>query len=109
MAKAKGTATARLRRIPPCRSPSTDASRHTPRRPDREAIPSDAGRCQPFTRARQTAEIIAAVLGVKVELEAAFREQSFGIFAGQPYESLVGDAAYHDGPGGSGARRVASR
>jgi broad specificity phosphatase PhoE len=52
----------------------------------------------PFTRARQTAEIIAEVLGLVVELEAAFREQSFGIFAGQPYDVLVGDAAYHEGP-----------
>jgi broad specificity phosphatase PhoE len=52
----------------------------------------------PFARARQTAEIIAAVLGLSVEFDAAFREQSFGIFAGQPYESLIGDAAYHEGP-----------
>ena len=47
----------------------------------------------PFTRARQTAEIIAAVLGLSVDLDAAFREQSFGIFAGQPYEALLSDAA----------------
>jgi broad specificity phosphatase PhoE len=52
----------------------------------------------PFTRARQTAEIIAEVLGLTVEIEAAFREQSFGVFAGQPYDALVGDAAYHEGP-----------
>jgi len=52
----------------------------------------------PFTRARQTAEIIGEVLGLSVELDAAFREQSFGIFAGRPYESLLSDAAYHDGP-----------
>jgi broad specificity phosphatase PhoE len=52
----------------------------------------------PFARARQTAEIIAGVLGLTVELEAAFREQSFGVFAGQPYEALLGDAAYHEGP-----------
>ena len=52
----------------------------------------------PFTRARQTADIIAAVLGLSVELDAAFREQSFGIFAGQPYEALLTDAAYHEGP-----------
>lgn len=52
----------------------------------------------PYARARQTAEIIAAACGLTVELEAALREQSFGVFAGQPYESLLGDAAYHDGP-----------
>lgn len=52
----------------------------------------------PFTRAHQTAEIIAALLGLPLELEAAFREQSFGIFAGQPYDALIGDAAYHEGP-----------
>ena len=52
----------------------------------------------PFARARQTAEIIAAVLGLPVEFDAAFREQSFGIFAGQPYDALLTDAAYHEGP-----------
>jgi broad specificity phosphatase PhoE len=52
----------------------------------------------PYVRARQTAEIIAAVVGLAVEFDAAFREQSFGIFAGQPYEALLGDAAYHEGP-----------
>jgi broad specificity phosphatase PhoE len=52
----------------------------------------------PFTRARQTAEIIAAVLGLPVAFEAALREQSFGIFAGQPYDALLSDAAYHEGP-----------
>jgi broad specificity phosphatase PhoE len=52
----------------------------------------------PFTRARQTAEIIAGEFGLTVEFEAAFREQSFGVFAGQPYDALVSDAAYHEGP-----------
>ena len=52
----------------------------------------------PFARARQTAEIIAGVLALTVAIEPALREQSFGIFAGQPYEALLGDAAYHDGP-----------
>lgn len=51
----------------------------------------------PYARARETAEIIAATCGLGVELEAALREQSFGIFAGQPYDSLVTDAAYHEG------------
>jgi len=52
----------------------------------------------PYARARQTAEIIGAVLGLSVEIEAALREQSFGVFAGQPYEALLTDAAYHEGP-----------
>ncbi len=52
----------------------------------------------PFTRARQTADIIAEVFGLTVEFEAAFREQSFGVFAGQPYDALLSDAAYHEGP-----------
>ena len=51
----------------------------------------------PFARARQTAEIIAGVLALIVEVEPALREQSFGVFAGQPYEALLGDAAYHEG------------
>jgi broad specificity phosphatase PhoE len=52
----------------------------------------------PFARARQTAEIIAAALGLSVELEADLREQSFGVFAGQSYDVLLQDAAYHEGP-----------
>jgi 2,3-bisphosphoglycerate-dependent phosphoglycerate mutase len=52
----------------------------------------------PFARARQTAEIIGAVCQVVVETVADLREQSFGVFAGQPYTALVNDAAYHDGP-----------
>jgi probable phosphoglycerate mutase len=52
----------------------------------------------PFARARQTAEIIAATLGLSVEFDAAFREQNFGIFAGQPYDALISNAAYHEGP-----------
>ena len=52
----------------------------------------------PYTRARQTAEIIAAAFDLGVEIEAALREQSFGIFAGRPYDSLVSDASYHEGP-----------
>jgi len=52
----------------------------------------------PFARARETAEIIAATFDLPVDLEPALREQSFGVFAGQPYESLLTDAAYHQGP-----------
>ena len=52
----------------------------------------------PFRRAQQTAEIIADVLGLGVEFESALREQSFGKLAGRPYEALLSDAAYHEGP-----------
>ena len=52
----------------------------------------------PFARARETADIIAAALQLPVEFEAALREQSFGVFAGKPYDALVQDAAYHEGP-----------
>ena len=52
----------------------------------------------PFARAQQTATVIADTLGLPLELEAGLREQSFGIFAGQPYDALLNDAAYHEGP-----------
>ena len=52
----------------------------------------------PYARARHTAEIIGEVVKLPVEIEADLREQSFGVFAGQPYESLLTDAAYHEGP-----------
>ena len=52
----------------------------------------------PFARAWQTAEIIGKVLRVGLQPEAELREQSFGVFAGQPYEVMLGDAAYHEGP-----------
>lgn len=52
----------------------------------------------PYVRAWQTAEIIGAVLGLPVDPEPQLREQSFGVFAGQPYDALLSDAAYHDGP-----------
>jgi broad specificity phosphatase PhoE len=52
----------------------------------------------PYARARQTAEIIAATFGLDVEFDTALREQSFGIFAGQPYEALLTDASFHEGP-----------
>ena len=52
----------------------------------------------PYLRAWQTAEVIAEVLGLRVEVEADLREQDFGVFAGQPYEAVLSDAAYHEGP-----------
>jgi len=52
----------------------------------------------PYSRARETAEIIAARLGLSIDLEPELREQSFGVFAGRPYTDMLSDAAYHDGP-----------
>lgn len=52
----------------------------------------------PYARALHTAEIIGQRVGLAVEIESDLREQSFGVFAGQPYESLLSDAAYHQGP-----------
>jgi broad specificity phosphatase PhoE len=52
----------------------------------------------PYLRAWQTAEVIAEVLGLGVQAEPDLREQNFGVFGGQPYDALLSDAAYHDGP-----------
>ncbi|MFN8624846.1 MAG: histidine phosphatase family protein [Candidatus Binatia bacterium] len=52
----------------------------------------------PLARAWQTAEILAAALRLEVQPEVALREQSFGVFAGQPYAVMLSDAAYHEGP-----------
>jgi len=52
----------------------------------------------PFTRARQTADAIAGHFALPVELEPDLREQSFGVFAGQPYTAMLTDASYHEGP-----------
>ncbi len=72
--------------------------------------------CSPYLRARQTANILAQQLSLSVEENPAFREQSFGVFAGRPYEALLTDAAYHDGPrwawrppGGESLEDVAAR
>jgi broad specificity phosphatase PhoE len=52
----------------------------------------------PYERARHTAEIIGTIVDLPVEFEPDLREQSFGVFAGRPYESLLSDAAFHEGP-----------
>src|SRR5581483_1619051 len=41
----------------------------------------------PYYRARETARIIADHLGLAVEIEQAFREQSLGQLAGKPYDA----------------------
>jgi probable phosphoglycerate mutase len=48
----------------------------------------------PFRRARQTADILAARLGLAPTVEDDLREQSFGSLAGQPYASLRACADY---------------
>jgi broad specificity phosphatase PhoE len=52
----------------------------------------------PYLRAWQTAEVIAEVLGLGVQAVPGLHEQNFGIFAGQPYDALLSDPAYHEGP-----------
>jgi broad specificity phosphatase PhoE len=52
----------------------------------------------PYRRAWQTAEVIAEVLGLAVQAIPGLHEQNFGIFAGQPYDALLSDTAYHEGP-----------
>ena len=47
-----------------------------------------------YARARETGRIIAEELGVALELEADFREQSLGRLAGQPYESVLADPTF---------------
>ena len=47
-----------------------------------------------FARARETGLIIAAELGIPIEYEAEFREQSLGDLAGQPYESIANDPTF---------------
>jgi broad specificity phosphatase PhoE len=42
----------------------------------------------PFVRARQTAEELAGILAVPVEIEHDLRERSYGDLAGQPYSVL---------------------
>jgi broad specificity phosphatase PhoE len=52
----------------------------------------------PYLRAWQTAEVIAEVLGLEVQAVPGLHEQDFGVFAGQPYDALLSDPAYHEGP-----------
>jgi broad specificity phosphatase PhoE len=43
----------------------------------------------PYRRARETAEVIGASLGLPVEIEPAVREQHFGELHGQPYDAVA--------------------
>ena len=48
----------------------------------------------PFTRAQQTAEIIASALALPIELEPAFREQFLGELHGQPFDAALRAPGY---------------
>lgn len=48
----------------------------------------------PYTRARQTAEIIAQELGVDLEIEEHFHEQKMGEMAGRPYDVVHDDPTF---------------
>jgi broad specificity phosphatase PhoE len=52
----------------------------------------------PYARAHHTAKIIAAIVGLPVEIDTALHEQSFGVLAGQPYEALLSEPEYGVGP-----------
>ncbi len=52
----------------------------------------------PYRRARDTAEIMAGELGLRVCLEADLREQSFGDLRGQPYAKAEESLGLHEGP-----------
>ncbi len=45
----------------------------------------------PYRRARETAEVIAEVLQLPVEVDEGLREQDIGVYAGQPYEAVLQD------------------
>ena len=47
-----------------------------------------------FARARETGRIIAVELGIPIQYEAEFREQSLGDLAGQPYESIANEPTF---------------
>lgn len=47
-----------------------------------------------YARARETGRIIADELGIPIEFEAGFREQSLGRLAGLPYESVQNDPTF---------------
>ncbi len=47
-----------------------------------------------YARAREAGLIIAPELGIPIEYEAEFREQSLGDLAGQPYESIANDPTF---------------
>jgi probable phosphoglycerate mutase len=70
----------------------------------------------PFVRARQTAEELAAILAVPIEIEHDLRERSYGELAGEPYTVLQTRTDFDPGaywlwrpPGGETLVEVAAR
>jgi probable phosphoglycerate mutase len=70
----------------------------------------------PFVRAQQTAEELAQVLGLSIEIEHDLRERSYGDLAGQPYSILQTRADFDPAaywlwrpPGGETLIEVAQR
>ena len=54
-------------------------------------LPVAAVYCSDLSRARQTAEPIARVLGLSLSVEPALRERSYGVFEGRTHEEIVRD------------------
>src|SRR6266446_634803 len=48
----------------------------------------------PYSRARETGEIIARELSVPISIEDGLHEQSLGKLAGQPYDSVAEDPVF---------------
>jgi broad specificity phosphatase PhoE len=48
----------------------------------------------PYLRARETARVIAAVLGVPLEIEPDLHERDFGALRGKPYDSILTTPGY---------------
>lgn len=70
----------------------------------------------PYARARETAEIIARELGLKVEVKEGLHEQSYGDLAGKAYEVVFEDPGYdaarpwlYQPPGGETREKVRMR
>jgi broad specificity phosphatase PhoE len=60
----------------------------------REAFRPELVIASPYVRARDTGRIIAGELGLPIEIESDFREQSLGELAGQPYEVVFNDPTF---------------
>ncbi len=52
----------------------------------------------PFTRAQETAEIIASSLAMPIDLEPAVREQFLGTLHGQPYDAALSAPGFESLP-----------
>lgn len=62
-----------------------------------------------FLRARQTSEIIAAVLGLEIETIPGIHERNFGSLKGHPYERLGVRNPYWNPEGGESLEDVRRR